>query len=80
MYNEIIIEISDNGHGISEEALAVIRTRLKEETSIPGDRAHIGLSNIYHRIQYLYGDSFSMNVESQVTGHGTTIIITLPII
>lgn len=64
-YNEetdsCVICVSDNGRGISKERLEQIRESLKNETSLTKS---FGLLNIYQRMKLLYGDRFSMLVDS----------------
>ena len=64
-YNEetdsCVICVSDNGRGISKERLEQIQESLKNETSLTKS---FGLLNIYQRMKLLYGDRFSMFVDS----------------
>ena len=76
--NELIIEISDNGKGFSEKRLEEIRDNLKHATLHKEKEAHIGMENIYRRISYLYGNHFSMEIQSE-EGHGSTVILTFPL-
>lgn len=59
--NTCIISVSDNGQGISPERLAQIRESLQSERSITKS---FGLLNIYQRMKLLYGDKFTMQVDS----------------
>lgn len=59
--NTCIISVSDNGQGISPERLAQIRESLQNERSITKS---FGLLNIYQRMKLLYGDKFTMQVDS----------------
>ena len=76
--DELIIEISDDGKGFSEKRLLEIRENLKHATMHKEKEAHIGMENIYRRISYLYGDNFSMDIQSE-EGHGSTIVLTFPL-
>ena len=76
--DELIIEISDDGKGFSEKRLMEIRENLKHATMHKEKEAHIGMENIYQRISYLYGDNFSMDIQSE-EGHGSTIVLTFPL-
>ena len=78
MEDELIIEISDDGKGFSEKRLMEIRENLKHATMHKEKEAHIGMENIYRRISYLYGDNFSMDIQSE-EGHGSTIVLTFPL-
>lgn len=71
----IVIEVSDNGQGISEDRLAQIRN---QSYNIYADKKpHIGLNNIQQRLKFIYGDKQSLEIHSTL-GIGTTIIITIP--
>ena len=61
----LIIQIDDNGMGISED-------RLREVYA-----GGIGISNVHERLRLLYGDQFKMDICSQ-KGEGTQIYIEIP--
>jgi two-component system, LytTR family, sensor kinase len=61
----LLIEIADNGLGISAERL----------TEVYG--GGIGISNVHERLRLLYGDQFKMDIRSQ-EGQGTQIHIEIP--
>ncbi|HXX44490.1 MAG TPA: histidine kinase [Candidatus Acidoferrales bacterium] len=61
----LIIEINDNGMGMSPERL----------TEVYG--GGIGISNVHERLRLLYGDQFEMDIRSQ-PGDGTQIRIEIP--
>ncbi len=68
----VLITITDDGRGISEEAVHSI---FSEGTSmIP---RHFGLKNIRERIRLKYGPSFGVTVKS-VPGKGTKVIVSFP--
>lgn len=73
--NEIVIEISDDGIGIPQEKLSYLLEHNFQ--TIQNDRTHIGLSNVYERLSYIYHDQFSIHVDSTL-GFGTTFSITIP--
>lgn len=76
--NDLVIEISDNGKGFSEERLTEIRENLLHATLHKEKEAHIGLENIYRRISYLCGENFSMDIQSE-PGYGSSVILTFPL-
>ena len=80
MDRQIIIELSDNGIGISPERLAALHKTLLSPPALVSDEAtaHIGIENIYRRVQYLYHNHFSMDIQS-TPGHGTTVSLSLPL-
>jgi two-component system LytT family sensor kinase len=61
----LVIEVADNGVGIEEE-------RIPEVYS-----SGIGMSNVYQRLQVLYGKDFALRVESQPDA-GTSVRIEIP--
>jgi two-component system LytT family sensor kinase len=61
----LLIEIEDNGMGISPERLAEVYG------------GGIGISNVHERLRLLYGDQFRMDIRSQ-EGQGTQIHIEIP--
>jgi two-component system, LytTR family, sensor kinase len=61
----LLIEIKDNGMGISPE-------RLREVYA-----SGIGVSNVNERLRLLYGDQFKMDIRSE-EGQGTVIHIEIP--
>lgn len=75
---ELVLEISDDGKGFSEQRLKEIRENFLYETLHREKEAHIGLENIYRRISYLYGEHFSMEIRSE-EGHGAAVILSLPL-
>ena len=61
----LLIEIEDNGVGITPERLAEVYG------------GGIGISNVHERLRLLYGDQFKMNIRSK-EGQGTHIRIEIP--
>jgi two-component system LytT family sensor kinase len=61
----LLIEIADNGVGISAERLAEVYG------------GGIGISNAHERLRLLYGDQFKMDIRSE-EGQGTQIHIEIP--
>ncbi len=73
---EIIIEVSDDGQGISPERLKMLQDhsyRIYDDK-----KPHIGIDNIQQRISYLYGEEASLEIRS-VEGYGTSISVTIPL-
>lgn len=71
----ILVTMSDNGLGIPKDRLLEIRKNMVEGGDDPG--ADIGLRNVYMRLNYFYGEAFTMNIENQEAG-GLKIDIFLP--
>ena len=80
---ELHIEVSDNGQGMSEEMLTGISEKLNEEPSFTelGHRTKqsIGLKNIHSRIELYYGKGYGLDINS-TPGSGTTVTIRIPIL
>ncbi len=71
----LLISVSDNGNGMTEEELIDIRNRLEEPAA--AKTSHIGLPNINQRIRLCYGAEYGMEIQSKF-GNGTRIILHLP--
>ncbi|MFZ5974766.1 MAG: sensor histidine kinase [Bacillota bacterium] len=71
-----IFEIVDNGMGMSRERLGEV-LEFDGGQSLNAKSAGMGISNIYKRLAYAYGDKFSMTVKS-APGEGTSVRLTLP--
>ena len=73
--NSVIIDVIDNGCGMSPERLEEIKHKLIENDTSSGKS--IGLTNVNSRIKMAYGDSCGLTISS-VEGKGTKVSITLP--
>lgn len=71
----VIVDVMDNGQGISPERLEELEKKL--ELSDTSSGKSIGLSNVNKRIKMYHGDKYGMSIKS-VVGEGTTIRLTLP--
>ena len=69
--HDIIIRITDNGVGMSEEQVESI---LKKERT---DSKGIGVKNVNDRIKIYFGDDYGIIVESELDV-GTMITIKIP--
>jgi len=81
-YNEIleeqkfiIVEIIDNGKGISQKKLNELRESLKYD-AIAASK-NIGLRNVMQRMNLIYSDQFVLNIES-VIEKGTCFTLKFP--
>lgn len=54
--------VSDNGQGIAREQLVQIRNSLKNKTN---PARSFGLPNIYQRMKLMYGERFTMLIDSE---------------
>lgn len=79
----LVITVADDGLGIDERALEVLRENLLDESYMenenpPADSAKIGVINVHHRIKLLYGEGYGLEISSEA-GVGTAVTIKLPI-
>lgn len=70
----VYLRVSDDGVGFDP-------SRHNLHPPLPDDHrhTHVALHNIERRIQLLYGKPYGMSIKSE-SGHGTSIILTLPIV
>lgn len=71
---DMILTVSDNGKGISEDVLALLNGPGHQ---IPG--GHLGLSNVDKIIRLYYGESYGIAVFSKL-GEGCRVELRLPIV
>lgn len=71
----LILIVSDNGVGMSEEVLTALREH------ITGQEPHapfgVALRNVHMRIQLLFGKQFGLSINSELH-QGTEVTVTLP--
>lgn len=78
IYDEVgylIVEVSDNGAGITEEQLEYINNKLRNYNDV--NKKSIGISNVNERIKMFYGEEYGVYILSNL-GIGTKVIILLP--
>lgn len=73
--NDILIVISDDGVGMTQEQVDILRNRLKSTKLMTG--RHLGLSNTNQRLKLVFGDAYGVSIAS-ILGKGTDIAITIP--
>lgn len=71
---EIIIEIIDNGKGISKERIGEINKCLKENQAIGKS---IGISNANERIKIAYGEMYGIEIKRREE-QGVKVIVNIP--
>lgn len=69
---DMILTVSDNGRGIAEEVLELLKSPAKQ---IPG--GHLGLSNVDKIIRLYYGEGYGIEVFSR-PGEGCRVELRLP--
>ena len=75
------ISICDNGNGINDETLQMLRQELKKDLKqgINHSSSGIGLINVHQRIKNYYGEEFGISIES-TQGKYTCIKVRFPIL
>ena len=80
--SRLLIDVTDDGVGMSEAALDEIRRRLVYPDVASGrDERHrggIALANVNNRIKLLFGEQYGLRVSS-IEGAGTKVEIELPV-
>lgn len=69
---DILVQVIDNGKGMSEEALARLREKLA--TVEAPTATSIGMRNVYERLKSFFGEEFSMDITTKEM-QGTTVTI-----
>ena len=73
--NKIVIEVIDNGIGISEDKIKKLLS--SKETTSKEYFNNIGISNVNERIKLTFGNEYGVNIKSKINEY-TNIIITIP--
>jgi len=68
----IILEVIDDGLGMSDERLEEVRASLTDNK-----REGFGLRTVHQRIQILFGAEYGLSLESKLDA-GTKVIVTIP--
>lgn len=74
--DHMLIEIADNGKGMTAEELQALNQKLSEKNRSSAES--IGLYNIQSRIRLHYGEQYHLSIESTPDA-GTTVTVLLPI-
>jgi len=69
----LLVRVTDNGAGMSEEALTQLREHLNDP---PAAGDHIGLHNVAARLR-LCGEQYGLEIQS-TEGSGTEVVIRAP--
>lgn len=81
--DEVLIEVVDNGLGIEKDELEIINDKLSMDNetyfrSLENNRRKsIGIENVNRRIKLLYGEEYTLRLES-VPGEYTKVIVHIP--
>lgn len=71
---DISISVTDNGVGMTPEEIQKVMESAPDSSDL---FRKIGIHNIQKRIQYAYGPSYGISIES-VPGQSTTVVATIP--
>lgn len=71
---KLILEVRDNGQGMSEQRLQEVNHILQSQTNTT---QHIGLYNVHRRLVLLYGEESGIHIDS-AEGRGTCVALTIP--
>lgn len=71
----VFIRVSDDGMGIPEEVLAVLREQMEHPYELPAQG--YGLHNANARVKVYYGKEYGLSIQS-VYGQGTQVTVQLP--
>ena len=74
--NSVLLSVSDNGIGMTEQSLWALRNMLAKD-SIPADD-HIGLANVNQRLRLFFGSDCGLEIESTPQDR-TTVHFRIPI-
>jgi two-component system, sensor histidine kinase YesM len=75
---QLIIEVRDNGIGISEEKIKCLLSNLHDETEQNEGKKHIGLKNVFQRLKLTYGPDVSIDIYNN-ENLGLSIRLSIPI-
>ncbi|MDC7233532.1 MAG: sensor histidine kinase [Spirochaetales bacterium] len=76
----IILEVSDNGAGMSEERLLEVRQALEgtvRNSDVTEEKTVYGIKNVHDRLKIYYGDPYGLLIHSRA-GEGTTVTLKIP--
>lgn len=75
--NLMLIIVSDNGAGLSEEQIEEINKNLKKPADREKHMGSIGLQNVYRRLKNYYGEDAKLEIEITEDGY-TEITLVIP--
>lgn len=75
----LLLEIRDNGKGMSEEELLRWQSALAYEANLLTRSRHIGILNVQGQIQRLFGPEYGLALAAGCAGEGIVLTIRLPL-
>ena len=75
----LVLEILDNGIGMSEQELARWQSALEYEANLFTRSRHIGILNVQGQIQRIFGPDYGLALATGHRGEGIVITVRLPL-
>lgn len=75
--NILTFEVEDNGLGMSEDVRSRVLVKHKDDDDETVRVGGVGVTNVYERIQLMYGEAYGIEIESEIE-EGTKVILTIP--
>jgi two-component system sensor histidine kinase YesM len=72
---ELVIEVEDNGVGMSREQMELLNVQLRAKCEV--DDSHLGLNNVNQRVKLIFGNSCGLSILSGLE-QGTTVRMVFP--
>lgn len=72
---DLVVSVTDNGIGIEEERLQKLLNAIRSDNEMDG---HVGIRNVYRRLELYYHDNVRFQMTSE-PGKGTTAGFTIPL-
>ena len=74
---DVLVTMTDDGVGMPPEQVARLLDAPENRAAAQDKIRHVGLWNVHRRLQYSFGPSYGLTVESE-PGVGTAVTIRLP--
>lgn len=74
---DVLVTMTDDGVGMPPEQVAHLLDPPENQASAQDKIRHVGLWNVHRRLQYSFGSSYGLHIESE-PGVGTAVTIRLP--
>lgn len=75
--DEVLLEVEDNGIGLTPERLAQLRAGLEDDSGDTRLESGFGISNVNRRIRLYYGRPYGLSIHSEYT-RGTCVTVVIP--
>ena len=75
--SDCVITVEDNGAGMDPEILRTGQADALADSGSDGQSAHVGLTNVDHRLRAAFGNDYGLVVETAL-GAGTKVVMRVP--